>query len=59
MTRKQQVANRVERNRIVTDAIVAGQRRADKQGLSKYYDVAICIKVELEKAGMKIVRIAK
>jgi len=55
MTRKDQIRRRVEKNKAVTDAIVAGITRADKSGLSKYYDVAICIKTELDKAGLKIV----
>ncbi len=54
-TRKDQIRRRVERNKRVTDAIVAGITRADKSGLSKYYDVAILIKTELDKAGLKIV----
>jgi hypothetical protein len=58
MTRKEQIRNRVERNKATSDAIIAGIVRADKSGLSKYYDVAICIRTELEKAGLKIVRIA-
>ena len=54
-TRKDQLRRRVERNKATTDAIVAGITRADKSGLSKYYDVAICIKTELDKAGLRIV----
>jgi hypothetical protein len=37
-------------------AIMTGIERAAKSGLSKYYDVAICIQVELDKAGLKVVR---
>jgi hypothetical protein len=37
-------------------AVTAGRARAKASGLTKDYDVAVCIMVELDKAGLKIVR---
>jgi hypothetical protein len=39
-----------------TSAIVKGIERAETAGYTKTYDVAIAIQVELDKAGLKIVR---
>jgi hypothetical protein len=37
-------------------AISKGIERAAKSGLTKVYDVSICVQVELDKAGLKVVR---
>jgi hypothetical protein len=55
MDRKTQIRRKVERNKATSDAMVAGITRAERIGLSKPYDVATCIKTELDKAGLKIV----
>ena len=54
-TRKAQVRRRVEKNKRTTDAIITGIKRAEDAGYTKVYDVAICVKTELDKAGLKIV----
>jgi hypothetical protein len=40
----------------IQKAITAGIERAATSGLTKVYDVAICVQVELDKAGLKVVR---
>ena len=48
-------ANAVDRSKRASAAIIAGQERAARSGLTKPYDVSICIQVELDNAGLKIV----
>jgi D-arabinose 5-phosphate isomerase GutQ len=53
--RKAATANAVDRSKRTSAAIIAGMERAAKSGLTKPYDVTICIQVELDNAGLKVV----
>ena len=44
------------RGAMLTDVIAEGIKRAAELGLTKPMDVATCVKVELEAAGLRIVR---
>jgi hypothetical protein len=44
---------------VIQEAIIKGIDRADEFGLTKFYDVAIAVRVELRNAGLKIVNAPK
>lgn len=44
---------------VIQNAIITGIERAKEFGLNKVYDTAVCVRVELRNAGLKIVNAPK